>query len=108
MVSSSRAVLRLLGAVLALNVALPAQAASPDAWAAHQTEVLSKCSAASGLKDGTLVGALVEYDDSVGFTAALIAGTYPQQHMKHQPGRSLCLFDKRSRMAHASPADDLK
>ena len=108
MVSSSRAVLRLLGAVLAINVALPAQAASPEAWAAHQTEVLSKCSAASGLKHAALVGALVEYDDSVGYTAALIAGTYPQPHMKNQPGRSLCLFDKRSRTAHAAPADDLK
>lgn len=106
--SSSRSVLRLLGAVAALNIALPAQAAAPDAWAAHQSEVLATCSAASGLKHPKLVGALVEYDDSVGYTAALIAGTYPQPHMKNQPGRSLCLFDKRSRTAHAAPADDLK
>ena len=108
MASSSRCLLRLLGAVAVIHLATPALAASPEAWAAHKAEVVSKCSAASGLKDGALVGALVEYDDSVGFTAALIAGTYPQQHMKHQPGRSLCLFDKRARTAHASPADDLK
>lgn len=108
MVPSSRCLLRLLGAVAVIHLATPSLAASPEAWAAHKAEVVSKCSAASGLKDGTLVGALVEYDDSVGVTAALIAGTYPQQHMKHQPGRSLCLFDKRSRMAHASPADNLK
>ena len=106
--SSPRAVLCLLGAVIALKLALPAHAASPDAWAAHQSEVISKCSAASGLNNATLVGALVEYDDSVGYTAALIAGTYPQKHMKNQPGRSLCLFDKRSRTAHTAPADDLK
>ena len=106
--SSSCSVLRLLGAMAVIHLASPALAASPEAWAAHKAEVVSKCSAASGLKGGTLVGALVEYDDSVGFTAALIAGTYPQQHMKHQPGRSLCLFDKRARTAHVSPADDLK
>lgn len=108
MILSSRSGLRLLGAIAVIHFAAPALAASPEAWAAHKTEVVSKCSAASGLKDGKLVGALVEYDDSVGFTAALIAGTYPQKHMKNQPGRSLCLFDKRARTAHASPADDLK
>ena len=106
--SASRSVLRLLGAMAVIPLASPALAASPEAWAAHKIEVVSKCSAASGLKDGKLAGALVEYDGSVGFTAALIAGTYPQQHMKHQPGRSLCLFDKRARTAHAAPADDLK
>jgi hypothetical protein len=83
-------------------------ASSPDAWASHRSEVISKCGIASGLKDAKLVGDLVEYDDSVGFTAALIAGIYPQPHMRNQPGRSLCLFDKRSRTAHAAPADALK
>lgn len=105
---SSPAVRLLIGSLAALGLAGPALAASPEAWAAHKAEVLAQCSAASGLKNGKLVGALVEYDDSVGYTAALIAGTYPQPHMKHQRGRSLCLFDKRSRTAHASPADDLK
>ena len=86
----------------------PAFPASPEAWSSHKAEVVAKCTKASGLKDAKLVGELIEYDDSVGFTAALIAGTYPQAHMRNQPGRSLCLFDKRTRLAHAAPADSLK
>lgn len=87
---------------------VPASVSSADAWAAHEAEVVSKCAAASGLKDAKRVGDLIEYDDSVGLTAAMIAGSYPQPHMRNAPGRSLCLFDKRSRTAHAAPADDLK
>jgi hypothetical protein len=97
-----------LGFVAGLSGAHPTLASSPDAWASHKSEVIAKCSVASGLKDAKLVGELIEYDDSVGFTAALIAGIYPQPHMRNQPGRSLCLFDKRSRTAHAAPADALK
>ena len=97
-----------VGAVAGLVCSLPAVAASPTAWASHSAEVTAKCSKASGLKDAKLVGSLIEYDDSVGYTAAVIAGTYPQPHMKNKPGKSLCLFDKRSRTAHAAPADDVK
>jgi hypothetical protein len=85
-----------------------AHASSPEAWAAHKAEVAAKCKQASGLKNPRLVGQLVEYDDSVGFTAALIVGVYPQPHMRQQPGRSLCLFDRRNRTAQAAPADSLK
>jgi hypothetical protein len=97
-----------LGMACLAGAVLTAHAASPTAWASHSAEVVAKCGKASGLKDAKLVGSLVEYDDSVGYTAALIAGTYPQPHMKNKPGKSLCLFDKRSRTAHAAPADDIK
>lgn len=93
---------------VALALAGSVSAATPEAWAAHKKEVVSKCSQASGLKTPKLVGELIEYDDAVGYTAALISGTYPQPHMRNAPGRSLCLFDKRGRKAHASPADGLK
>lgn len=92
----------------ALGASPSVQASSPEAWAAHKAEVVAKCKQASGLKNPSLVGQLVEYDDSVGFTAALIAGVYPQPHMRQQPGHSLCLFDRRSRTAQAAPADSLK
>lgn len=97
-----------LAAVAAAVCVSPAAASSPEAWAAHRTEVVAKCSHASGLRNARLMGRLIEYDDRVGFTAALIVGTYPQPHMKGQPGKSLCLFDKRSRTAQAAPADDFK
>jgi hypothetical protein len=70
--------------------------------------VVVRCIQASGLKNARVVGELIEYDDRAGFTAALIAGTYPQPHMRNQPGRSLCLFDRRSRTPFASPADSLR
>lgn len=106
--SSLRMFFFTLGTVAGLACSLQAVASSPDARSSHKAEVVSKCSQASGLKNPKLVGELIEYDDGVGYTAALVAGTYPQPHMRNQPGRSLCLFDKRSRKAHAAPADDLK
>lgn len=96
------------GTIVSLATSATTLASSPAAWSTHQSEVVAKCIAASGLKDAKLIGSLIEYDDSVGYTVALIGGTYPQAHMKNQPGRSLCLFDKRNRTAHAAPADDIK
>ena len=106
--SSCRSFILTSVTLTALMAVMPAHASSPEAWAAHKAEVVAKCKQASGLKNPRLVGQLVEYDDSVGFTAALIAGVYPQPHMRQQPGRSLCLFDRRSRTAQAAPADSLK
>lgn len=104
----TRHLLLTLGALASLGASPSVLASSPEAWAAHRAEVVAKCKQASGLKNPSLVGQLIEYDDSVGFTAALIAGVYPQPHMRQQPGRSLCLFDRHSRTAQAAPADSLK
>ena len=106
--TSHRHILLALCALAGLGASPSVQASSPDAWAAHKAEVVAKCKQASGLKNPRLVGQLIEYDDSAGITAALIAGVYPQPHMRQQPGRSLCLFDRRSRTAQAAPADSLK
>lgn len=106
--TSLRHILLALCASAGLSASPSVRASSPEAWAAHKAEVVAKCKQASGLKNPRLVGQLIEYDDSVGFTAALIAGVYPQPHMRQQPGRSLCLFDRRSRTAQAAPADSLK
>jgi hypothetical protein len=85
---------------------LPVLAASTDAWAAHRQEVTKACIRASGLVDARLVGSVISFDDSVGRSAALIAGRYPQAHMARAKGLSLCLFDKRTRTAQTTPADD--
>jgi hypothetical protein len=49
---------------------------------------------------------VIAFDDSVGSSAALVAGRYPQAPMAGQEGLSLCLFDRRSRSAQAAPADN--
>jgi hypothetical protein len=103
-----RTLLTIAACAAGLAGTAPALASAPESWSSHKAEVIAKCAKASGLKDAKLVGEIVEYDDAVGYTAALFTGTYPQPHMKNQPGRSLCLFDKRSRAVHAAPADALK
>ena len=85
---------------------LPVLASSSDAWAAHRQEVTKACIRASGLVEARLVGSVVNFDDSVGRSAALIAGRYPQAHMARASGLSLCLFDRRTHTAQATPADD--
>lgn len=91
---------------LATICPLPVLASSADAWAAHRQEVTQACIRASGLVEARLVGNVIHFDDSVGSSAALIAGRYPQAHMARAKGLSLCLFDRRSRTAQAAPADD--
>jgi hypothetical protein len=95
-----------LGCLVSLLSSQPLHASSPGAWATHRLEVVAKCRQASGLLNARLIGTLVEFDDSIGATAALIGGTHPQAHRAGQTGRSLCLFDRRSRTAQAAPADD--
>lgn len=91
---------------LAANGPMPVLASSPEAWVAHQQEVTKACLRASGLVDARLVGGVINFADDVGKSAALITGRYPQAHMGRATGRSLCLFDRRSRTAQAAPADN--
>jgi hypothetical protein len=65
------------------------------------------CVKASGLKDAKPAGQPMAYDDSVGMTALLVAGRYPQAHMKNRPGRVLCLFDRKKREAVVTEADQI-
>ena len=101
---------RQLPTALLLTVAFVtgvAQASSPAAWSAHDKEVAAACVKASGLKDAKPAGQPMAYDDSVGMTALLVAGRYPQPHMKNRPGRVLCLFDRKKREAVVTEADQI-
>ncbi len=82
-------------------------AATPDAWKTHSDQVIGKCIVASGLNGAYAGGELIEFDDRVGHTVLLIVGRYPQPHMSNQTGRVLCLYDKQTRTAYASAADQL-
>ena len=85
-----------------------AMASSPAAWSAHDREVAEACTKASGLNNAVATGEPMVFDDSVGMTALLVSGRYPQPHMKNQPGRVLCLFDRKTREAKITPADPLR
>ena len=84
-----------------------ALASSPAAWAAHDKEVAASCAKSSGLKNARALGRPMAYDDSIGMTALVIAGKYPQPHMKKRSGRVLCLFDRKKREAVVTEADQL-
>jgi hypothetical protein len=81
--------------------------ATPEAWAAHEKEVVTACAAASKLRDPKPGGSAVDFDDRVGFTALIIDGYYPQPHLKNKRGRVLCIFDKRTRTGFVSAADSI-
>ncbi len=82
-------------------------ASSPASWSEHDREVAATCAKASGLKDAQAVGQPMAYDDRVGITALLIQGRYPQAHMKNRIGRELCLFDRETREAAVTEADQI-
>lgn len=90
----------------AAALVLPVAASSGDAWAEHEQEVTSACTAASGLKDARPVSQLVMYDDSVGYDGLLITGQYPQAHMNGQTAMAFCLFNKADGKAYVSELTD--
>lgn len=97
----------LWGLALGFAVVGTTRASSPQAWAGFEQEVIDACLAASSLSHARPAGARVDFDDALGYSVLLLSGSYPQPHMKHKPGRELCLFDRRSRRAAVTVADGL-
>jgi hypothetical protein len=93
--------------VLVAYSAVAAQASTPAAWKDYNQRVTQACVAASGLKDVKPVGGPIAYDDRVPVTALVLAGRYPQKHMKNAPGRELCVWDRKAEKAYVSEADQL-
>lgn len=89
-------------------VSFHAHASSPDAWAAHDKDVLASCLKASGLKDPTPVGTAAQFDDRVGYTALLLQGQYPQKYMKGATGTELCLYRKKTKVAYVTEWDSIR
>jgi len=88
------------GVCLSMSIT-SAQASGPDAWAQHDRDVATACIKASGLTKAKAVGKPVLFDDSLGQTALLVAGTYPQKHMAGKKGQMLCLYDRKAKTAQA-------
>ena len=84
-----------------------ASATSPAAWSAHDKAVAQSCLKASSLKQARAAGQPLVFDDRTALTALLISGRYPQPHMKNRTGRELCLFNRKTRRAVVTPADQL-
>ena len=95
------------GGAAAAVMAAAALASTPQAWNDFDAEVLKACVAASSLTNPHAAGQRVDFDDATGYSALLLSGHYPQPHMKNQPGRELCLFDRRTRTAVVSDADGI-
>lgn len=94
-------------ALAALGLAGAAHASSPAAWQGYEQQVTRACVAASGLKGARPVGRVIQYDDRVPVSAVVLAGTYPQKHMRNAAGRELCVWDRKAQKAYVSEADQL-
>lgn len=95
--------LTLLAALFVGNV----QASSDDAWLEQDKLQRRTCLAQSNLKNKKVLGSPILFSDSVGYTALVIGGGYPQKHMQGQEGRELCLFERKTGKAEISVADSL-
>lgn len=82
-------------------------ASSDEAWQAQDKLQRQTCLAQSQLQNKKVLGSPVLFDDSVGYTALMIGGRYPQKHMQGQEGRELCLFQRKTGKAVISEADSL-
>ncbi len=98
---------RLAAIACAAALAMPVFASTPEAWAAHDKEVAEACIKVSALKGAQPAGLPMPYDDRVRMTALLLTGRYPQPQMKNRVGRELCLYDRETRDAAVTEADQL-
>lgn len=91
---------------LALAVAAThANASSSQAWGELDKAVIDSCVKASQLKEVKPAGTAALFDDSVGYSALLLKGRYPQAHMKNKPGTELCLYQRQTRKATVTEWD---
>ncbi|MCY1412426.1 hypothetical protein D3C76_1101650 [compost metagenome] len=96
-----------LSALLLATTTGAALASSPEQWAELDEQVIASCTKASQLKQAAPVGQTAQFDDRVGYVALLLQGRYPQAHMKNKPGRELCLYDKKSKVAYVTEWDSV-
>lgn len=97
--------LRIIILFAAVITAFNAAASSEAAWAKGDKALQAACLKASGLKAAKAVGAIIHYDDAVGYSALLISGRYPQPFMKNKPGKVLCLYQRATQKAVVQEAD---
>jgi len=91
----------------ALGTSAPVLASSTESWASSDKQTSQACINASGLKNAKPVTNIMLFSDQVGYSALVLEGTYPQKHMKNKRGRELCLYQRATKTASVTEADDL-
>lgn len=86
-------------------VAAQANASSSQAWGDLDKAIIASCVQASQLKDVKPAGTAALFDDSIGYSALLLKGRYPQAHMKNKTGTELCLYQRQTQKATVTEWD---
>src|SRR3546814_11425683 len=94
----------LMSAGLAI-AALPAVAATPQAYEELDRTSSLACLRASGFRDAAYAPELLRFSDRLGVDARLVTGTYSPSHMKGQQGMVLCLYARKSTRAELVDAE---
>lgn len=84
-----------------------ANASTSEAWSAMDKAMINDCLKASQLKNSKPAGSPAMFDDSIGYSALLLKGRYPQPHMKNQAGTELCLYQRQSKKATVTEWDNV-
>lgn len=84
-----------IGLLIVALAAFNATASSPQAWAESERAMRAACLKASGLKNARVEGAIVHYDDDVGYSALFIGGRYPLTVYEKQSGQGAVLISAR-------------
>jgi hypothetical protein len=82
-----------------------ANASTSEAWNAMDKAMIDSCLKASQLKNTKPAGSPAMFDDSVGYSALLLKGRYPQPHMKNLAGTELCLYQRQNKKATVTEWD---
>ena len=88
--------LGLIGTVVALAAAVPAAAATPDAWMKVDKASEAACLKAAGLANAT-AGPPSRFSDRMLIDARVVEGTWPQPHMKGAKAKMLCLYNRKNK-----------
>lgn len=94
------------GVLLSIALASAAGAATSSAYAALDRRSSAACAKASGLRDAR-VAEPVRFSDTTLVDARVVAGVYPQPHMKGAAATMLCLYNRRTGHAEAVEATSL-
>ncbi|API58405.1 hypothetical protein BSL82_03025 [Tardibacter chloracetimidivorans] len=84
--------------------ALPAVAATPQAYEELDRTSSLACLRASGFRDAAYAPEPLRFSDRIGVDARLVTGTYAQSDMKGKQGMVLCLYDRKSKRAEVVDA----
>ncbi len=88
-----------------LLLSAPAYASSPAAWAELDNRAKKACAQASGFREPLVSPATVRFSDTLGLDMRLVAGIYPQPHMKGARGQVLCAYNRRTGATEVQDAD---